>query len=296
MKINVESLVKMKLKGEIIHPELWVERNYVTTWDGKPKLTVGIGGIVLNVKVGDPVFGWYADHLNAGVAVSSFDASKQPALNVFSCIGNKTKVLTGDAKGAGGVVVGKTYFFAGRSNRVIVYFEEEHLKKLAIGDKIEVKAYGTGLAIEGHEDVRVFSLAPHLFDAMGLKAEGGKLVVPVVKVLPGYLMGVGVGRGSSESGAWDIQSCSPELNEEHGLESLRFGDVVAVTDVSSDYGNTVFEGGTIVGVVSHGASDIGGHGPGLAMIFSSRKGKIEPVLDGKANVAYYLGLRKDLEW
>lgn len=296
MKINVESLVKMKLRGEIIHPELWVERNYVTTWDGKPKLTVGIGGIVLNVKVGDPVFGWYADHLNAGVAVSSFDASKQPALNVFSCIGNKTKVLTGDAKGAGGVVVGKTYFFAGRSNRVIVYFEAEHLKKLAIGDKIEVEAYGTGLAIEGHEDVRVFSLAPHLFDAMGLKAEGGKLVVPVVKVLPGYLMGVGVGRGSSESGAWDIQSCSPELNEEHGLESLRFGDVVAVTDVSSDYGNTVFEGGTIVGVVSHGASDIGGHGPGLAMIFSSRKGKIEPVLDGKANVAYYLGLRKDLEW
>lgn len=42
MKTNVESLVKMKLRGEMIHPELWVERNYVTTWDGRPKFTDGI--------------------------------------------------------------------------------------------------------------------------------------------------------------------------------------------------------------------------------------------------------------
>jgi hypothetical protein len=31
LKTNVESLVKMKLRGEVIHPELWVERNYATT-------------------------------------------------------------------------------------------------------------------------------------------------------------------------------------------------------------------------------------------------------------------------
>jgi len=42
LKTNVESLVKMKLRGEMIHPELWVERNYVTTWDGRPKFTDGI--------------------------------------------------------------------------------------------------------------------------------------------------------------------------------------------------------------------------------------------------------------
>jgi len=29
MKTNVESLVKMKLRGEVIHPDLWIERNYV---------------------------------------------------------------------------------------------------------------------------------------------------------------------------------------------------------------------------------------------------------------------------
>ena len=51
LSTNVDSLVKMKLRGEVIHPELWVERGYATTWDGRPKLTVGIGGVVHNVMV-----------------------------------------------------------------------------------------------------------------------------------------------------------------------------------------------------------------------------------------------------
>ena len=77
----------------MIHPELWVERGYATTWDGRPKLTVGIGGVVHNVRVGDPVFGWHADHLNAGVAVS--DSLRQRAVNVLSSIGNRVKALSG---------------------------------------------------------------------------------------------------------------------------------------------------------------------------------------------------------
>jgi hypothetical protein len=296
MKTNVDSLVKMKVKGEIIHPELWVERGFVTTWDGRPKLTVGIGGIVHNVRVGDPVFGWYADHLNAGVAVSDPDPSKQRGVNVFSCIGNPAKVLTGEAKGAEGVVVGKTYFFAGRSYRLVVDFKPEDRAKLTIGDKIEIEAWGTGLAIEGFEDVRIPSLAPDLLEKIGVIIEDGKLTVPVVKIVPGSIMGTGVGRGGSHAGAWDIQSCSPEINEELGLDSLRFGDLVAVTDVTSEYGNGVFEGGIVVGVVSHGESEIGGHGPGIATIFSGSKERLRPLIDLKANVAYYLRLREDLEW
>jgi hypothetical protein len=294
MKTNVKSLVKQKLVGEVIHPELWVERNYVATWDGRPKLTVGIGGIVYNVRVGDPVFGWSSDHLNAGAAVSHTDQSRMMALNVFSCIGNKARVVDGEAKGMKGVVVGKTYFYPGRSYRIVVDFPHDGLSKLAIGDKVEVEAWGSGLAIEGFEDVRVLSLSPRLLEEMGVAAHDGKLRVPVVKELPGKMMGVGVGRGPTEAGAWDIQSCSHELNEELGLEKLRFGDIVAVRDVDSDWGHGVYEGGVVVGVVSHGASEIGGHGPGIAIIFSSKKGRLDSVVDEGANVARYLGLREDL--
>jgi hypothetical protein len=296
LETNIDFLVKMKLKGEIIHPELWVERNYVTTWDGKPKLTVGIGGIVHNVRVGDPVFGWYSDHLNAGTAVSHKETNIQRAISVYSCIGNSVKCLNGEAKNSKGVVVGKTYFFAGRTPRIIVSFQPETLDLLAIGDKIEIESWGTGLSIKKFEDVRVFSLSPQLYAALKLREEENRLVVPVTKKIPGYMMGVGVGRGSSELGAWDIQSCSPELVEKHGLNSLRFGDLVAVTDVKSDYGNGVYEDGVIVGVISHGASDIGGHGPGLAILFSAMKNRIKLQYDKKANVGYYLKLRDDFEW
>ena len=52
LKTNVESLVRMKLREEVIHPELWVERGYATTLDGRPKLTVGIGGARESLKSG----------------------------------------------------------------------------------------------------------------------------------------------------------------------------------------------------------------------------------------------------
>ena len=292
LKTNVDALVMQKVKGEVIHPQLWIEQGYATTWDGRPKLTVGIGGIILNVKVGDTVFGWYADCLNAGVAVTTLDTARSEALNTLSCIGNKVRVLTGDAKGAEGVIVGKTYFFAGHSYRLIVYFPEGDLPKLAIDDKMEVEAWGVGLTIQGFEDVQVRSLSPKLLEAMDVKVQNDRLMVPVVMEVPGKMMGVGVGGARS----WDIQTCSPELTEQLGLKRLRFGDLVAVKDVNSDWGNTVYEGGIIIGVVSHGPSEIGGHGIGLAVILSSKKRRIEPVVDKKANVAYYLGLRKDLSW
>jgi len=296
IKTNIDSLVRMKVKGEIIHPELWIERGFATTWDGRPKLTVGIGGIVYNVRVGDPVFGWHADHLNAGVAVSDPDPSKQRGVNVFSCIGNEATVLTGSAKGAKGVVVGKTYFFAGRSYRLVVDFKSEDKMKLTIGDKIEIESWGTGLSIIGLEGVRVMSLSPDLLPKLGVEVMDGKLKVPVVKIVPGSLMGTGVGRGGAHMGAWDIQSCSPELNKEHDLYSLRFGDIVAVTDVTCDLGNSVYEQGIIIGVISHGESELGGHGPGIATIFSGSKDILEPIYDPKANLAYILKLRDDLEW
>ena len=49
LKTNVENLVKMKVRGEVIHSEFWVESGYATTWDGRPKFT---DGIVHNFRVG----------------------------------------------------------------------------------------------------------------------------------------------------------------------------------------------------------------------------------------------------
>ncbi len=70
----------------------------------------------------------------------------------FTSVGNEVKVLGGDAKGAMGKIVAKF------GSYVLVHFEDDILEKLAIGDRLHVKAKGIGLEIEGFkvEDYLVY--------------------------------------------------------------------------------------------------------------------------------------------
>ncbi len=56
VKTNKENLLEVALVGEVTHTSM--HPSYTTTWDNQPLLGVGRGGIVYNVKVGDPCFGW----------------------------------------------------------------------------------------------------------------------------------------------------------------------------------------------------------------------------------------------
>ena len=46
-----------------------------------------------------------------------------------------------------------------------------------------------------------------------------------------------------------------------------------------------------IGVIVHGFSSSGGHGPGVNPIMAALPGKIKTKIDPPANVAYYLGIR-----
>jgi len=58
---NREKLMRQALLGKVAPPTMLVEGGliggYVTTWDGRPKIGIGIGGIKYNVRVGDPCMG-----------------------------------------------------------------------------------------------------------------------------------------------------------------------------------------------------------------------------------------------
>ena len=62
VKTNKDKLMKQVLLGKIAPPVMFVQGGligaYMTTWDGKPKIGVGVGGIKYNVKVGDSCYGW----------------------------------------------------------------------------------------------------------------------------------------------------------------------------------------------------------------------------------------------
>ncbi len=70
---------------------------------------------------------------------------KNRGLLVFACVGNRAKVMTGQAAGARGVVTGKSGRF---SEQVIVHFPKEVRTKMAVGDQIVIRAEGVGMTLD----------------------------------------------------------------------------------------------------------------------------------------------------
>jgi hypothetical protein len=236
------------------------------------------------------------DHVEPGVSVenrvadSRFPQGQSRALNVLSCIGNEALVVKGDAKGEKGVVVGKH----GGIEHVMVDFQPEVMEKLVIEDKIMIKAYGQGLQLLDLPEVKLFNVSPEFLEALDPKIKDGKLQVPVTHKVPAAIMGSGLGRDNVASGDYDITMFCEETCEEHGLNDIRLGDLVAIMDSDQSYGRIYRRGSVSVGIVTHSNSYIAGHGPGVTTLFTSTKGLIEPVIDEGANVAKIMGLRSDI--
>lgn len=282
IKTNKDKLITLAVQGQIVPAE--PASSYATTWDGKAKMTIGIGGINYNLKVGDKVFGWASgDRATMGVATegAGTDRFRSSYLN-FTSIGNEVKLLGGEAKGEKGMIVGKFGSF------VLVHFDDDVLERLAIGDRLHVKACGVGLKIEGFDDVFAQCIAPDVLEKIVMETADGKLEAPVVKKIPADL--VARGSGGSLSGHWYIQTSYPPDIAKYGLDELRFGDLVLLQDIQTDYGKGYYQGGATLGVVCSGPSDISGYGVGVTQLLSTRFGKITARIDPSANIGKYLGI------
>jgi len=287
LKTNKDRLITTAVQG-VVQPA--GSRGYSTTYDGKPKLSIGMASINYTVSLGDPAYGWAnADHVEPDVTIQGRDQPRPGdcALAVLACIGNEAKVISGEAKGAKGFYIGR---HAGSDD--LVWFPKEVLEKLALDDKVQVKAKGVGLKIEGFEDVRINKLSPEVLENMGIIINNGKLVIPVVMEVPGYIMGSGIGYSPIEFLDYDIQTTDPTIVAEYHLEKIKIGDVVAIRDHYDNYGTGRYKGAVTIGVCIHGWSDHAGHGPGLNPIISALPDKITTRIDPHANIVYYLGIKE----
>ena len=286
---NVSQLVKISVLGEIANPTMpgLPASPYLVSADGEPVLIPSLGGLVYNVRVGDRAVGWAAELIQPGVSIKHNNGNANTALGVFACLGNRARVVGGAANGAIGVVTGKSGRFA---EHVICHFAEDALEKMAPGDKVQVQAYGVGLQLLDFPAIQFKSCSPALLDAINPDVSaGGKLVVPVKGIAPSVIAGAGAGLGS-ENGALNLQSSDPQILAENGLDDLRFGDLVAVTDWDSRYGHGYLRGSVVIGVVCQGGSVRSGYGPGIAVIMSSKQGQIEPVRTSGANLKELMNL------
>ncbi len=294
LKTNCEKLIKISVMGEIASPTI---RNvYNVSATGKPLVLPGVGGITYNLRVGDPACGWEADHVEPGASVENKEndarsgQAANTAFNVLSCVGNQAKVMTGDSKGAKGIVTGKH----GGIEHVLVDFPSEVLENLVPGDRILIKAYGIGLKLMDFPDIKVLNMDPRLLEAWNAKSNGAKLEVPVTHIVPAAIMGSGLGANQVNSGDYDIQLFDSGVVEQYGLGSLRLGDLVAIIDADHSFGRIYRQGAVSVGVVVHTNCVTAGHGPGVTTLMTSPDGKIVPQIDKNANIASLLKLRSDI--
>lgn len=295
LRTNVDRLVKISVVGEVASP-VYGKGVYNISAEGVPMVLPGVGGITYNVRVGDPACGWEADHVEPGVSIENkendprFGQGANTALNVLSCVGNEAVMVSGDAKGAKGVVTGKH----GGIEHVLVDFQPETLEKLMLGDKVLVKAFGVGLKLLDFPEVKVMNMDPRFLEALDPKPNGDKLEVPVTHIIPAAIMGSGLGANQTYSGDYDIQLFDEVTRREYGLEDLRLGDLVAILDADHSFGRIYRKGAVSVGIVVHTNCVTSGHGPGVTTLFTSSSGKIIPKIDSKANIASLLKLRTDI--
>jgi hypothetical protein len=285
LKINEKQLVCQSVLGEITSP-LGGINPYRINPDGHADIYPGVGGITYNVRIGDPARGLFADHVEPGVSISNFTQyAGQPgpnrALNLFSCVGNVATLISGEGKGKRGRVTGKH----GGIEHVLVDFEPQVLDLLAIGDKMQIRAYGCGLALVDHPEVKILNLDPQLLKVMGIKEKkDGRLEVPVTHTVPAGIMGSGIGSPQSNSGDYDIQLFDEPTVEKFDLDDLRLGDVVGIIDADASYGRIYKSGSIVIGVVVHSDCVLAGHGPGVMVAMSARAEQLVLKISKGANL------------
>jgi hypothetical protein len=289
LKTNESALVEFLLQCQPGQPR--TRGNWEVDHHGKPFLLPSIGGITMNVQVGDPAFGWAGDHVEPGVSCTA-DTQKpfehpNSGLQLYSCVGNRATIVSGEAKGECGTVIGHH----GGSEHLIVEFSRSVKEKLTYSDTIMIRAKGQGLKLVDYPAVTLFNLDPELLGKLKIReAADGVLEVPVTTVVPAVCMGSGIGSAHVAKGDYDIMTSDSETVREHRIDRIRFGDFVALMDQDNRFGRAYRKGAVSVGIVVHSDCKEAGHGPGVTTIMTCPESQIRPVIDFGANIADLLGI------
>ena len=163
---------------------------------------------------------------------------------------------------------------------------------MVIGDQIQIRSIGQGMILCDYPDIKIMNVSPALFKKLPLTAgdSNNSIRIRITHEIPACIMGSGLGSNNTYIGDYDIQLNDKYAVSKYELDSLRFGDIVAITDADNTFGRIWRKNAISVGVVVHGGCLQAGHGPGVATLFTSSNGKIETVKDCDANIGKYLNL------
>lgn len=279
---NATRLVTQVLSGEV-WPATADRHAYRVDPDGTPFLLPGMGAVTLGTHLGDPATGLATDHLEPGLSVRHRDAAANYALQYLTCVGNVVTVVSGEAAGCTGVVIGQHAY-------VLVDAPDDVLERTTVGDRVRVRACGQGLELTDHRQIRAKNLSPEVLERMpGGTRPDGRLEVHVAARVPAEAAGAGGGM-FSEFANTDLMGAYAGLSEDLslGLESLRIGDLVVLEDQDHSWGRGYRPGWVTVGTISTGQCALFGHGPGPSTLLTGPADAFVIVDDPSANLRSYV--------
>jgi hypothetical protein len=245
-----------------------------------------MSGMIYNARVGDPAFGWAADHLEPGASIAHPNLDADYAMHYISCVGNRAVVMSGLAKGAEGIVTGE-------HARMLVDFEPEVAELIGVGDAVQIRTIGQGLRLTDYPDIIFKKCSPRLVDSIPIKPiDDKKIQIPVTMELPIQIMGSGA-ELNPDFVDQDLMSGDRALMAELGIDQMRLGDLVVIPNADHRYGRGYKPGAVTIGLCIHGDSIMTGHGPGILTLITCSEPHIEWVIDPSANIANYLSIREN---
>lgn len=287
LKINEKKLVEFLLQCHPSYPRAW--KGWEVDHQGRAFSLPSIGGITLNIGVGDSAFGWAGDHVEPGVSCTvGENVADNPnrGLQTYACVGNVAKIISGKAKGAQGYVIGHH----GGAENLIVQFPKSVKSKMTYEDKIIIHAVGQGLKLMEYPQIHLLNLSPLLLKRMKIKTSKKKnqIKVPVTTIVPAECMGSGIGASSFMTGDYDVMTSDESIVQKYKIDQMKFGDFIAILDHDTRYGASLRKGAISIGVVIHSDCLLSGHGPGITIVMTSPDSSLIPVLDSKANIGLLL--------
>ena len=181
------------------------------------------------------------------------------------------------------------YILASVPGRMIKPFVAAYL--LVMGIRIFWKAFNGAKKKKHYKRLFPLGLCGGFLDAIGITTHSDHLEIPVTHIAPAKIMGSGLGSTHAYSGDYDIQLFDQATRQEYGLDDLRLGDLVAITNADHSYGRIYKTGAISIGIISHTNCIISGHGPGVTTLFTSSTGALIPRISSQANIAAILQLR-----
>ena len=290
LRTNKENLPIISCTSEITSPALGSRWSIDT--DGKCFQKAGMGGICLNIGLGDKALGWEGDHVEPDVTVkfvgrqSAEDDMINYGLQFQACIGNDVYTCERNPKDrTKGMVIGKH----GGVNHVMTCFGDKK-DRLLPGQEILVWSWGQGLKLLDYPEIQIWNIDPDLLLKIPIKIkQDGSIEFPVTHCFPGSVMGSGLGDNEVYIGDCDITLTTEEEKEK--AKELRIGDLVAIHNFDGRYGRHNRRDYVTIGVIIHGDSNISGHGPGLTTIASGQLRFLNFHIDLKANIINWTGFK-----